>query len=351
MCQNPGVANDGTEGNGTGSRDEARPKVAVVIPAHSVSRFILDVIARVDDAVALVIVVDDCCPERTGDLVRRRVDDPRVRVIRNPRTLGVGGAMVVGFRRALAEGSDIIVKLDGDGQHYPEWIPEIVRPIAEGDADMVKGNRFYDIETVRSMPPGRLLANVVLSFAAKLSTGYWDLFDPANGFLAIHRKVATRLPLRKIDSGYFFETDLLFRAGILMAKVVEVPIEAVYGSEKSGVSLLRQAAPFLWKSFRNTVKRVLYCYFLRGFSVASLLLVAGVCAVSFGVSFGLYQWIGSAVPATAGTVMLAGLPVLSGLQMLIGFVGHDIARQPASAIHMRLRGDGHASGGECGAGP
>ena len=71
-------------------------------------------------------------------------------------------------------------------------------------------------------------------------------------------------------------------------KVVEVPIEAVYGNEKSGVSVLREALPFLWKSLRNTVKRLLYCYFLRGFSIASMLLTTGVCAVLFGLSFGIY---------------------------------------------------------------
>lgn len=321
---------------------EPTPKVAVVVPAHRVSGFIVDVLDRVGGDVAEIVVVDDGCPERSGEVVRRRVDDPRVVVIRNPRTLGVGGAMRVGIRRALAGDADVIVKLDGDGQHRPEWIPRIVRPIAEGEADMVKGNRFYDVANVRRMPPARLLANVVLSFASKLSTGYWDVFDPANGFLAIHRKVASRLPLDKIDPGYFFETDLLFRVGILLAKVVEVPVEAVYGSEMSGVRILREAGPFLWKSLRNTVKRILYCYFLRGFSIASLLLAVGIAGIVFGVPFGLYHWLASTEPATAGTVMLAGLPVIAGLQMLIGFVGHDIARQPASAIHPRLHGDGRA---------
>ena len=317
-----------------------QPKVAVVIPAHGVRSFILDVLAGIGDAVDLVIVVDDGCPENTGAFVRCRVDDGRVVVIRNPATRGVGGATCVGFRRALAEGAEIIVKLDGDGQHDPAWLPELVRPIASGDADMAKGNRFYEVENVRRMPASRLLANVALSFLAKLSTGYWDLFDPACGFLAIHRKVASRLPLDKLAPGYFFETDLLFRLGILMAKIVEVPVEAIYGDEKSGVRLRREAVPFLWFSLRNTVKRVLYCYFLRGFSVASLLLVAGLGAVGFGASFGLYHWLASTGQATAGTVMVAALPVLSGLQMLIGFIGHDIARQPASAIHARLHGDG-----------
>ncbi|MDE0269994.1 MAG: glycosyltransferase family 2 protein, partial [Gammaproteobacteria bacterium] len=122
----------------------------------------------------------------------------------------------------------------------------------------------------------------------------------------------------------------------------EVPIEAVYGNEKSGVSVLREALPFLWKSLRNTVKRLLYCYFLRGFSIASMLLTTGVCAVLFGLSFGIYHWCASTELATAGTVMLAGLPVLSGLQMLIAFVGHDITKQPDSPIHPRLHGGGGA---------
>lgn len=318
----------------------AEPRVAVVIPALRVRSSILDVLARIGDAVALVIVVDDGCPEDTGALVTDRIDDDRVVVVRNPATLGVGGATCVGFRRALVEGADILVKLDGDGQHDPAWLPHLVRPIATGDADMVKGNRFYDVENVRRMPFGRLLANVALTFAAKLSTGYWDMFDPANGFLAIHRKVASRLPLDRIDAGYFFETDLLFRVGILMARIVEVPVEAIYGSEKSGVRLLREAPPFLYKSLRNTVKRVFYCYFLRGFSVASLLLLLGLCAIAFGASFGLYHWLADPAAATAGTVMVAALPVLSGLQMLIGFIGHDIARQPTSAIHTRLHGEG-----------
>ena len=320
----------------------ASPKVAVVVPAYRVSHFIVDVLGRIGDGCAVIVVVDDCCPEDSGEVVRSRVRDPRVVVLRNPATLGVGGAMRVGIRRALADNADVIVKLDGDGQHHPEWIPRIVRPIAEGEADMVKGNRFYDVENVRRMPPARLLANVALSFASKLSTGYWDVFDPANGFLAIHGEVASRLPLDKIDSGYFFETDLLFRAGILMARVVEVPIDAVYGSEKSGVRLLREAGPFLWKSLRNTVKRVLYCYFLRGFSIASVFLTAGLAGVAFGVPFGLYHWLAATEAATAGAVMLAGLPVIAGLQMLIGFVGHDMARQPVSAIHPRLHGVGHA---------
>ena len=183
--------------------DVQAAKVAVVIPAYNVSRFIVDLLARIDQSVSTIIVVDDCCPEHTGDLVRRSVDDQRIIVISNARNLGVGGATMVGFQRALDEGADIIVKLDGDGQHFPEWVPQLIGPIADRDADMVKGNRLYDVENARRMPTGRLLANVLLSLLAKVSTGYWDLFDPANGFVAIRRRSCVGCHSTRSTTGTF----------------------------------------------------------------------------------------------------------------------------------------------------
>ncbi len=315
--------------------------VAVVIPAYRTSNSILDLLSRFDDFVSWIFVVDDCCPEGTGRLVRENVADPRVRVISNEQNLGVGGATVAGFRAAFETGAEIIVKLDGDGQHDPEWVPELVSPIACGEADMVKGNRFINLDDcIRSMPPRRLVANMALSFLSKPATGYWNLFDPANGFLAIHRKIVGRLPWQGIDQGYFFETDLLFRVGMLTAKVVEVPVDAIYMKDAlSGVRLWRLALPFALKSLRNLVKRLTYCYFLRGFGLPSMLLVVGSVSVLFGVLFGSWQWVTTNEPATAGTVMLAGLPILLGTPMLMEFLRHDVQRQPDRPLHPRLRGD------------
>ena len=312
-------------------------KVAVVIPAFQVRDFILDVLSRIDDSVFLIVVVDDCCPERTGEHVRQHTKADRVIVVRNGRNMGVGGATLVGFRRALDEGAEIIVKIDGDGQHRPEWIPQFTGPVSNGKADVAKGNRFYDVGDVVAMPKGRLLANLALSFLAKLSTGYWDVFDPANGLFAVHRKVASRLPMARIARRYFFETDLLFHLNLLQAKVLEVPMEAIYGQEPSGVRPWREALYFLARCLRNAFWRVLYSYYLRGFSVASLMLAMGLALVVFGTGYGIANWGG---PATPGTVMVAGLPFLVGSQMLIAFLTHDMSRQPEQAIHPRLFGDG-----------
>ena len=316
--------------------------VAVVIPAYKTGKAILDLLSRFDDFVSWIFVVDDCCPERTGQLVRESVVDARVRVIFNERNLGVGGASAAGFRKAFETGAEVIVKLDGDGQHYPEWVPGLVAPIETGEADMVKGNRFANLnDCLRSMPLQRLAANMALSFLSKPTTGYWNLFDPANGFLAIHRKIVGRLPWEKIDEGYFFETDLLFRVNMLTAKVVEVPVEAIYPKETfSGVSLWREAMPFALKCLRNLAKRIAFRYYLGGFGLPSIFLFLGSFSLLFGVLFGLWHWVGSREPATAGTVMLAGLPVLSGIPMLMEFLRHDVSRQPSQPVHPRLRGDG-----------
>lgn len=240
------------------ARSDVNRSVAVVIPAYRCSARILDVLERIDESVSRIVVVDDCCPEGTGAMVRRSVVDPRVRVIANDRNLGVGGATAVGFAEAFEAGADIIAKLDGDGQHMPELVANLARPIALGEADMVKGNRLSDPAVcLRQMPLARLVANMTLSLVSRPVTGYWDVADPANGYFAMHRNIVGRLPWPKIDSGYFFETDLLFWLGTLGARVAMVPMAPVYpGGGVSSVRIWREVVPFALKSVRNLTRRL-----------------------------------------------------------------------------------------------
>ncbi len=150
------------------------------------------------------------------------------------------------------------MKIDGDGQMDPSLIPVFVFPIAAGEADYAKGNRFFDLETIRIMPKVRLFGNAVLSFMCKLSSGYWNLFDPTNGYTAIHADVARRLPFDKISRRYFFETDMLFRLNTLRAVVVDVPMEAKYGNEESNLKISRIVGEFFAKHVRNFLKRIFY---------------------------------------------------------------------------------------------
>jgi glycosyltransferase involved in cell wall biosynthesis len=324
----------------TGESGESRPLVAVVIPCYRVGGTVLQVIERVGPEVGLIVCVDDACPERSGDLVASRYGtDPRIRIIRNVRNRGVGAATCAGYRASIAAGARIIVKIDGDGQMDPRLIPYFAAPIQRGEADYVKGNRFFAIETLKSMPWRRIVGNAVLSFFSKLSSGYWNLFDPANGFTAIEAEVASQLPLDKLHPRFFFESDLLFRLATIRARVVELPIASSYFGQASNLSEAWALLTFPFLHFRNFVKRLLYCYFLRGFSLASINLVLGVILFAFGLLFGLDRWAevsAVGIAASPGTVMLAALPILVGLQLILAFVSHDMAMVPTVAVHPNL---------------
>ncbi len=316
-------------------------RIAVVIPCYRVSQQVLGVIERIGPECCRIYAVDDACPENSGDRIEAECSDARVQVLRHRRNMGVGGAVLSGYRAALQDGVDVIVKIDGDGQMAPELLGRFVAPILAGEADYCKGNRFYELDHIHSMPAVRKIGNAGLSFMAKLSGGYWDIFDPANGYTAIHASVARRLPLDKVSERYFFETDMLFRLNTIRAVVVDIPMDATYGDETSSLKVLQVLPEFFYKNLRNGAKRIFYNYFLRDFSVASLELVFGLAMLAFGILYGGVHWIVSAhagVATAPGTVMLAALPVLVGVQLLLAFVGYDIASVPRRAIHPALVG-------------
>lgn len=311
-------------------------KVAVVIPSYKVKAHILSVIEGIGVEVQTIYVVDDCCPEESGTFVETHCTDGRVKVLRNPENQGVGGAVMTGYKAALADDIDIIVKIDGDGQMDPALISSFISPILLGDADYTKGNRFYDLEQISAMPKVRLFGNAVLSFMTKFSSGYWDLFDPTNGYTAIHAEVVRHLPFSRISRRYFFETDMLFRLNTLRAVVVDIPMDAKYEDEVSNLKISNVIGEFLFKHLRNFGKRIFYNYYLRGVSLASIELPIALMLLLAGGVFGISHWMESTasdIPTPAGTVMLSALPVIIGVQLLLAFIGHDIASTPKRAFH------------------
>jgi dolichol-phosphate mannosyltransferase len=315
-------------------------KIAVVIPSYKVKNHILGVIAAVGPEVNRIYVIDDCCPDGSGDFVKNNCRDARVLVIRHLENQGVGGAVMTGYQVAIDDGMDIIVKIDGDGQMDPALVPDFISPILDGDADYTKGNRFFDLEEIRVMPKARLFGNAALSFMTKVSSGYWDLFDPTNGYTAIHRSAAQHLPFKKISRRYFFESDMLFRLNTLRAVVIDIPMSAKYGDEVSNLKIFNIAGEFFVKHANNFAKRIFYNYYLRGMSLASIELPIGVVMFLFGFVFGLYQWSHSIIfdlPSSSGTVMLSALPVIIGLQLILSFLGQDIRLVPVRPFHRLKR--------------
>jgi glycosyltransferase involved in cell wall biosynthesis len=316
--------------------------IAVVLPCYKSKDHVLDVIARIGAETSLIVAVDDACPMGTGAHIEQNCRDPRLTVVRNETNLGVGGAVMHGYRVALAKGADIVVKVDSDGQMDPALLPTIARPIIEGIADYSKGNRFFNIEDLHTMPKARVLGNAGLSFLTKLSSGYWNIFDPTNGYTAIHRVALQLLPLDKIDRRFFFESDMLFRLNLAGAVVVDVPMRARYAGEISNLKISRIFFAFLAKNLRNLGKRIFYRYFLRDLNLGSFELVIGTLLLGFGMIVGATKWaaaVAAGVPATAGTVMLSGLPVLAGIQFLIGFFSFDLMSIPRIPLTRLLGSD------------
>ena len=314
-------------------------RIAVAIPCYKVTQHVLGVIQGIGPEVHTIYAVDDACPDGSGRFIEKHNQDPRVRVLFNPENRGVGGAIVTAYKAAIADGVDIVVKIDGDGQMNPALLPQFVRPLLLGEADYTKGIRFFRPESVQRMPPVRLFGNAVLSFMTKLSCGYWNIMDPTNGYTAARTCVLAELPLDKLEQRYFFETDMLFRLNTVRAVVKDVPMDAVYADEESHLKIGKVLPEFLRKHASRLWRRYVYSYLVRDFNVGSVYSLVGLALLAFGLLFGLYGWINGvqhAAPATSGTVMLAALPVIIGIQCWIAFLHHDVSNVPIDPLSRLL---------------
>ena len=314
-------------------------RIAVAIPCYKVTRHVLEVIQAIGSEAEAIYAVDDACPDGSGRFIEEHNRDPRVRVLYNPENRGVGGAIVTAYQAAMADGMDIVVKIDGDGQMDPALLPSFVRPLLQGRADYTKGNRFFRPESVQGMPPVRLFGNAMLSFLTKLSCGYWNVMDPTNGYTAVRTSVLAELPLDKLEQRYFFETDMLFRLNTVRAVVKDIPMDSVYANEESNLKVGRVLPEFLKKHISRLWRRYVYNYLVRDFNVGTLYSLSGVLLLLAGTAFGTWHWVSgnfNSHPATSGTVMLAALPVLIGIQSLIAFLHYDVSNVPTEPLSLSL---------------
>jgi dolichol-phosphate mannosyltransferase len=320
--------------------DFASYQIAAVVPAYRVERDIEAVLCELPPYIKYVIVVDDASPDRTPELIAGLAQrDARILLLRHERNQGVGAAMVTGFRRALELGADVIVKIDGDGQMDIDRLPELLTPLLLGKADYAKGNRFRDFAALRRMPISRRIGNMGLAFLSKAATGYWNLFDPTNGFVAIRADVLAQLPLDQIDHTYYFETSMLANLYLLGAVVKDIPMPARYKGEVSSLSIQRVLFEFPGKLLATLIRRLTLKYFLYDFSMVTVYLLTGVPLLLFGVIFGAIKWIhyaGEGIPAPTGTVILPTLCVLLGIQLLLSAIESDLRSVPREPLSEAL---------------
>ncbi len=305
-------------------------KIAVVVPAYRVEKQIKSVIRGIPAFVESIIVVDDASPDGTAEAVKS-VDDERVLLLRHAQNQGVGGSMKTGFAEALRQKVDIIVKMDGDDQMDPRHLPRLLAPLVTGKADMTKGNRYHDLHGLRKMPIMRIIGNAALTFMVKLSSGYWDMFDPTNGYLAIRTEVLERLRLGGLSRRYFFESGFLINLGIAGAVVQDVPITARYGREESSLNVLRALIGFPPRLVWGLIRRLVWRYIVFDFTAVSVFLLVGVPTFCWGVWRGFRAWgqmMKTDQPTSAGTVMIAAMPIILGFQLILQAIVIDVGNVP-----------------------
>jgi dolichol-phosphate mannosyltransferase len=310
--------------------------VCCIIPAYKARATICDVVRKALRYTDAVVVVDDACPEGSAEAaIDAFRSHPSVHVIRRAKNGGVGAATKTGIEKALELEADVIVKVDADDQMDVTYIPSIVEFFAnDQNLAFVKGNRFFDPRVLSKMPAIRLFGNSWLSLFVKFASGYWNILDPTNGYIAFSGHLLPAVNWRRFADCYFFEISILCELGLKRANIAEIEMTTIYGEESSSLSIPRTLLSFPPKLFRLFVRRLLLQYFIFDINLGSLYILLGFLLSGFGSTLAAFEWVQSFLthlPRTTGTVMLAVLPFLMGFQLLLNALLYDVQFGPKSS--------------------
>lgn len=310
-----------------------RERIFVVIPYYNASAHIANVVRNLPDFIDSVVIVDDKSPQSLPeDAVRLALKSTtQLHILEGAVNLGVGGATKRGFQFAIDKGATIVVKMDADDQMDAKYLPELLAPIVSKKAEMAKGNRFRDIKSLKKMPFIRRSGNLGLSFLTKMATGYWNNFDPTNGYLAIRTDILKLIDFEKLSDRYFFETSILAQMYFVRARVKDVAMPAIYGDEKSSMKVWAMPVVFSFRLLKIFIKRIIKEYFLYDFNIASVYLICGLPLFAFGIIFGIFEWIyysSQDIGAPTGTIMIVALSIILGFQLLLQAIQYDIFNAP-----------------------
>jgi dolichol-phosphate mannosyltransferase len=309
--------------------------IAVAIPYYNAANQIEKVIAGLPDFIDAIIIINDKSYEPLPlELIKKKCDTKTQLVfLENEINLGVGGATKKGFQYAIDHGFDIVIKVDADNQMDTSYLEKMLKPIISGKVKMTKGNRFRDTKSIKNMPIVRRIGNLTLSFLTKAATGYWNNFDPTNGFIAIKVSVLKKIDFSNLSNRYFFETSLIAELYFTGAKIKDIAMPPIYGDEKSNMQVWKMPVIFLVNLIKILFKRILKKYFLFDFNIGSLYILFGIPLFVFGVFFGLYEWWFYAsrnIFAPTGTIMIVSLSIIIGFQLVLQAIQYDIFNAPKS---------------------
>jgi glycosyltransferase involved in cell wall biosynthesis len=307
-------------------------KIAVIIPCHNVANHIEGVISSLPEIITHIITVNDCSSDQTEEIILElQKENQKIIYLQHSKNQGVGGAMLTGYKKSLELNSEITIKIDGDGQMDAANIPLLIKPIIQNKADFTKGNRFRDFRALKQMPMSRRIGNLGLSFMIKAASGYWNIFDPTNGYTALGIEALKSINLDKLHKRYFFESSMLIELYNANAVVYDIPMKAIYGDEVSGLSRSKTLFEFPPKLLKAFVKRILLKYFLYDFNIASVYILFGSPLFIFGMVYGFINYVeyaSSHLAAPTGTVVIPTMLIILGFQLLLSAVTFDISNYP-----------------------
>jgi glycosyltransferase involved in cell wall biosynthesis len=294
-------------------------RVAVVVPAHNEEKLIAETIRGIPDFVDRVYVVDDRSSDGTV-AAARGVGDPRVEVIEHERNLGVGGAILTGYQRALAERVDVTAVMAADAQMDPGDLETLAGAVARGEVDYAKANRLFTGQAWEVIPRYRYLGNAVLSLFTKIASGYWHVADSQSGYTAISLHYLELLDLDRIYQRYGFPNDLLVHLNVWNARVRDYPSRPIYGvGERSGIRLRKVVPAISWLLVKGFFWRMRVKYVIRDFHPLVFFYALGILMTLLGLGLGIaiavLRILGNAI--TPATVVLVALLLISGSQFTL----------------------------------
>ena len=301
-------------------------RVGVVVPAYDEEDLIGATLEGISPLVDRIFVVNDGSSDRTAEIAQA-AGDGRVEVISHERRSGVGAATVTGYRRAIADGMDVVVVMNGDNQMDPEDLPRLVAPVARGELDYAKANRLATGQAWQLIPKTRFFGNAILSMLTKVASGYWHVADSQSGYTAVSREMLELLDLDHIYTNYGFPNDMLVHLNVWNARVRDFPSRPIYGvGERSNMRYRHVVPRIAWLLVRSFFWRLWEKYVKRDFHPLVFFYVMGFIATVAGVLLGLvvvgYRIAGYSIPIA--TVVLVALLVISGLQFTLFAMWFDM---------------------------
>ncbi len=301
-------------------------RVAVVVPAHDEEKLIAETIRSIPGFVDRILIVDDASRDRTAEVVRG-LPDPRVELVEHDRNLGVGAAILTGYRRALAERIDVTAVMAADAQMDPGDLETLVRPVARKEVDYAKANRLFTGQAWEVIPRYRYLGNAFLSLLTKIASGYWHVADSQSGYTAISLQMLELLDLDRIYPRYGFPNDMLVHLNILNARVRDYPSRPIYGvGERSGIRLRKVVPAISWLLVKGFFWRMREKYVIRDFHPLVFFYLLGILMSVLGLGLGIAEVVlrilGNQI--TAATVVLVALLLIFGSQFSLFAMWFDM---------------------------